>query len=179
MEHKVEHFKFLITGPVNAGKTQFIKTISEINTVETDEICTDELSFIKKETTVAMDYGRITISDDIILHLFGTPGQKRFSFMWDILSKNCLGVIFLVDSRDQESMEMLKEVIDYYEENLNLFVPKVVVYTKTDLPGKMPEEDIVKIVGRNDIDYLPCNAKSYEDVLTVLIYLLDMLLEEI
>ena len=71
MEHKVEHFKFLITGPVNAGKTQFIKTISEINTVETDEICTDELSFIKKETTVAMDYGRITISDDIILHLFG------------------------------------------------------------------------------------------------------------
>jgi len=172
---KKQHYKFLVTGPVNAGKTQFIKTISEIEVITTDEITTDETSFIKKETTVAMDFGRLTISDEIVLYLFGTPGQKRFSFMWDVLSENCLGIIFLVDSRDRESMHLLREVVEYYEDKL--YVPRVIAYTHIDLPGSLPEEEIKKEVGIDWIPYLPCNAKNYDDVLNVLIFLLDMLLE--
>ena len=168
-------YKFLITGPVNAGKTQFIKTISEIEVVTTDAITTDELTFLKKETTVAMDYGRLTVNEEIVLHLFGTPGQKRFSFMWDILSNNTLGIVFLVDSCDIASMHTLKEMVTYYEQQ-SIYVPEVIAYTKIGCKGTLPEEVIKKEVDINWLPYLPCNATKYEDVANVLIFLLDMLL---
>jgi signal recognition particle receptor subunit beta len=90
--------KMVISGAVNAGKTEFIKSISEIEVVSTERRATDDTKLIKKETTVAMDFGRIAIADDLVLHLFGTPGQKRFDFMWEILSEGMLGLVILVDS---------------------------------------------------------------------------------
>ena len=90
--------KMVITGPFNAGKTAFISSVSEIEVVSTEREITDETSQIKPKTTVAMDFGRITIDEDLILYLFGTPGQKRFDFMWEILSEGMLGFVVLVDS---------------------------------------------------------------------------------
>ncbi len=173
-----QHFKIVVTGPVNAGKTQFIKTISEIEALTTDEIATDEVSFLKKETTIAMDYGRITIDDSIILHLFGTPGQERFSFMWDILAKGCIGIIFLVDSRDEGNMKVLTEVIKYYGKYISDIPARLVACTKIDLPDSKEERLIREIAKIEDMPLLRCNAKDMESVLDVLIYLIDMILEQ-
>jgi signal recognition particle receptor subunit beta len=79
--------KIVVTGPFNSGKTEFIKTVSEIDVVSTERKITAEQEKIKESTTVAMDFGRITVDDDLVLYLFGTPGQKRFDFMWEILSE--------------------------------------------------------------------------------------------
>lgn len=78
--------KMVITGPFSAGKTEFIRSISEIEVVSTErEITTEAERRQKDATTVAMDFGRITVDDDLVLYLFGTPGQRRFDFMWEIL----------------------------------------------------------------------------------------------
>jgi len=82
--------KMVVTGPFSAGKTEFIKTISEIDVVSTERKITDETKRVKEATTVAMDFGRITVDEDLVLYLFGTPGQKRFDFMWEILSEGML-----------------------------------------------------------------------------------------
>ncbi|OQY82766.1 MAG: GTP-binding protein, partial [Chloroflexi bacterium UTCFX4] len=83
--------KMVITGPFSAGKTEFIGSISEIAVVRTERKITDETRAVKAQTTVAMDFGRITIDKDLVLYLFGTPGQRRFDFMWEILSEGMLG----------------------------------------------------------------------------------------
>ena len=77
--------KMVVTGPFSAGKTEFIRTISEIDIVSTERKVTDETKSVKEETTVAMDFGRITVDEDLVLYIFGTPGQKRFDFMWEIM----------------------------------------------------------------------------------------------
>ena len=102
--------KMVISGAVNAGKTEFIKAISEIEVVSTERRATDDTKLIKKETTVAMDFGRIAVADDLVLHLFGTPGQKRFDFMWEILSEGMLGLVILVDSTRPETFRETNEL---------------------------------------------------------------------
>ncbi len=77
--------KMVVTGPFSAGKTQFIRSISEIDVVATERKISSDPERIKEETTVAMDFGRITVDEELVLYLFGTPGQKRFDFMWEIL----------------------------------------------------------------------------------------------
>ena len=87
----------LVTGPYGAGKTEFIRTISEIPVVSTERTITDWLeSHEKSLTTVAMDYGRLTIGKDV-LHLRGTPGQERFHFMRELLAREVNGFVLLVD----------------------------------------------------------------------------------
>ncbi len=94
----MQTLKIVVTGPFSSGKTEFIQTISEIDVVSTERTITRESERIKDRTTVAMDFGRITIDEELILYLFGTPGQKRFDFMWEILSEGMLGFIVMVDS---------------------------------------------------------------------------------
>ena len=84
--------KMVVTGPFNAGKTEFIRSVSEIDVVSTERKISSEAERVKETTTVAMDFGRITVDDDLVLYLFGTPGQKRFDFMWEILSEGHAGV---------------------------------------------------------------------------------------
>jgi signal recognition particle receptor subunit beta len=86
-----------VTGPFAAGKTTFIRTISEITVLATERPVTDSTRVRKAATTVAMDHGRITIGSDLALYLFGTPGQDRFDFMWDVLSEGMLGWVLLLD----------------------------------------------------------------------------------
>ena len=85
--------KIVVTGPFNAGKTQFIQSVSEIDVVSTERKISTTERRVKAMTTVAMDFGRITVDDDLVLFPFGTPGQKRFDFMWEILSEGMLGFI--------------------------------------------------------------------------------------
>ena len=90
--------KMVITGPYASGKTEFIRSISEIDVVNTEANVTPGTmeAEIKSQTTVAMDFGRITVDDDLVLYLFGTPGQRRFDFMWEILTENALGLVLLI-----------------------------------------------------------------------------------
>jgi signal recognition particle receptor subunit beta len=98
---QIKKIKVVIAGPFAAGKTQFINTVSEIKTVKTEKrIQHSGEKHVKDYTTVAMDFGKIRIDDEHELYLFGTPGQFRFDFMWEILGEGALGVIVLVDSTD-------------------------------------------------------------------------------
>lgn len=93
--------KILVTGPVGSGKTTFIRAVSD-NFLDTEEKATDATTIRKSSTTVAMDYGTLSLGEDERVQFYGTPGQLRFSFMWDVLArgvaKDCLGVILLIDN---------------------------------------------------------------------------------
>src|ERR1043165_10133103 len=97
--------KIVVTGPFSAGKTTLIRTISEITVLSTEKDITDETRSRKSETTVAMDFGRITIDRDLVLYLFGTPGQDRFDFMWEILGEGMIGYLLLIDADREDSIE--------------------------------------------------------------------------
>ncbi len=96
--------KIVVTGPFAAGKTTFIRTISDITVLSTERDVSDDTSERKAETTVAMDYGRITVDRELVLYLFGTPGQERFEFMWEILGEGMIGFILLVDGTHEASL---------------------------------------------------------------------------
>ena len=106
--------KMVVTGPFNAGKTEFIQSVSEIDVVATERKISSEAERVKETTTVAMDFGRITVDDDLVLYLFGTPGQKRFDFMWEILSEGMLGFVVMVDSTRPETFREARSILETF-----------------------------------------------------------------
>jgi signal recognition particle receptor subunit beta len=95
---KSNYCKIIFTGPVGAGKTTSIATLSDIPPVCTDEVASDMTAQRKAGTTVAMDYGRLDLPSGEHIHLYGTPGQQRFDFMWDILIEGGIGLVLLLDN---------------------------------------------------------------------------------
>ena len=89
-------YKLVFAGPVGAGKTTAIQTLSDIEVVSTDAYASDEVRLLKKTTTVAMDYGLMKLASGDQVRLYGTPGQQRFDFMWEILSENALGLVLML-----------------------------------------------------------------------------------
>ena len=112
--------KIIFTGPVGAGKTTAIEVMSDIPIISTNEEATDMTKERKPQTTVAMDYGRINIGRNEKIHLYGTPGQERFSFMWDILTEGALGLILLLDN----SRENPKQDLKFYAQSFQNFIDK-------------------------------------------------------
>jgi len=159
-------YKIIVTGPFNSGKTAFIGTISDIAVVTTEKKITTEDRGIKNETTVAMDYGRVDI-DGRVLHLSGTPGQTRFSFMWDILAREMNAFIVLVDSTDRPSFPDAAELIGLFSSFHS--VPYLVAANKSDLPGAVSLEDVRR--GTNagpNVTVMPCVATEKSSVRQVL-----------
>lgn len=107
----MKEYKLLFTGPTGAGKTTAIAAVSEVPPVITDVLNTDE-EVSKEHTTVGLDFGEITLDNGDKLRLFGTPGQKRFSFMWDILGKGAIGLIVLLDNSAPDPVADLKRYMD-------------------------------------------------------------------
>lgn len=169
-------YKIVVTGPFNSGKTQFIKTISDIDVVSTERKITTEDRGIKAETTVAMDYGRVKLNDDT-LYLYGTPGQPRFDFMREILSSEMNAFIVMVDSTDSPSFPEAADVIVQF--NNFMTVPYLVVANKTDLPGSN-SLDAVRAGTRasSDITVMPCVATQKSSVRQVLLQMVDLLKRE-
>jgi len=168
--------KMVVTGPFSAGKTEFIQSISEIDVVSTERKISDVTSRMKNETTVAMDFGRITVDDDLVLYLFGTPGQKRFDFMWEILSEGMLGFVVLVDSVRPETFREARRILDVFRSYSE--TPYVVAANKQDLEDAWTPEDLrIALKVRPDIKLLPCVAMDKESVKNVLLELLYSILE--
>jgi small GTP-binding protein len=168
--------KMVVTGPFSSGKTSFIGSISEIDVVATERKITGAERSIKEMTTVAMDFGRITIDKDLVLHLFGTPGQKRFDFMWEILSEGMLGFVVLVDSTRPETFREARTILDTFRSYSN--TPYIVAANKQDGEDAWSPEDLKIAMGLDaDVRVVPCIARDRASVKQVLLDLLYLVLE--
>lgn len=170
--------KMVVTGPFSAGKTAFIQSISEIDVVSTErKISSEAEQKIKETTTVAMDFGRITVDEDLVLYLFGTPGQKRFDFMWEILSEGMLGFIVVVDSSRPETFREAKGILQTFRAYAP--TPYVVAANKQDKEDAWSIEDLrIALKLDKKVKMLPCIATNREMVKRVLLELLYSILEE-
>ena len=167
--------KMVVTGPFSAGKTEFIRSISEIDVISTERKISCEAERVKEETTVAMDFGRITVDQDLVLYLFGTPGQRRFDFMWEILSEGMLGFIVLIDSVRAETFREAKHILEIFRSYAP--TPYVVAANKQDLSDAWSPEDLrIALKIDSDIKVLPCVATDKEQVKNVLLELLYSIL---
>src|SRR3954471_11963024 len=163
--------KIVVTGPFSAGKTTLIRTISEITVLSTEKDITDSTRSRKAETTVAMDFGRITIDRDLVLYLFGTPGQDRFDFMWEILGEGMLGYVVLVDATREDSLQETVPILQAFRRMAR--VPYVVGLNRA---GGIDEGEGERVRAAldlpPDVPVVPCDAVDRESVKSVLLALL-------
>ncbi|PJF44224.1 MAG: GTP-binding protein [Phototrophicales bacterium] len=172
--------KMVITGPFSSGKTEFIKSISEIDVVSTERGISSgtQEAEVKDATTVAMDFGRITVDNDLVLYLFGTPGQRRFDFMWEILAEGMLGFVVMVDSSKPETFKEARSILETFRAYAP--TPYVVAANKQDHEDAWKPEDlrIALRIEDEDVKLLPCIATDIDYVREVLLELLYSILEE-
>jgi uncharacterized protein len=170
--------KIVIAGGFGVGKTTFVRTVSENKPFTTEADMTsasvghDDTTHVgaKTTTTVAMDFGRITINPRLVLYLFGTPGQDRFGFMWDDIALGALGAIVLVDSR---RLNECYPAIDYFESNN---IPFVVGVNRFDGAPRFSNEAIADTLNlATGTKILDCDARNRGNVFDSLIVLLEFL----
>lgn len=168
-------YKFIVTGTVGVGKTTLISTVSEIPPISTD-VKSNDSSVNKLLTTVAFDYGQITISETERLRLYGTPGQERFSFMWKVLAQGAMGVIILVDHTRPDPLADLKIYLDNFA-GLIQKTGSVVCICKMDEAKKPTLDDFDELVAAYNIicPIIMVDVRKKEDVLKALDILLVQL----
>jgi len=170
--------KIVVTGPFAAGKTTLIRTISEITVLSTERGITDETRARKNETTVAMDFGRITIDRDLVLYLFGTPGQERFDFMWEILGEGMLGYVLLVDASRPETLDEAASILAAFRRMAH--VPFVVALNRAaDLDPRAEDRVRDALALAPGTPVVPCDATDKDSVKSVLLALLYSVLDDI
>ncbi|MFC4562642.1 ATP/GTP-binding protein [Nocardiopsis mangrovi] len=168
--------KILIAGGFGAGKTTMVGSVSEITPLSTEEVMTevsmgvDDLDGVedKTTTTVALDFGRITVDDQVVLYLFGTPGQGRFWFMWDELASGALGAVVLADTRRLDSCF---PAVDFFEHRRIPFVVAVNRFDETDTYTPQEVRDAVDL--GNDVPILMTDARERESGKRVLLALVE------
>ncbi|MFC6238348.1 GTP-binding protein [Longivirga aurantiaca] len=170
--------KIVVTGPFAAGKTTLIRTISEITVLSTERGITDDTRTRKPETTVAMDFGRITIDRDLVLYLFGTPGQERFDFMWEILGEGMLGYVLLVDADRPETLGEAAGILAAFRRMAH--VPFVVALNRSAEVDPRAEDLVREALELSPgTPVVPCDATDKDSVKGVLLALLYSVLDDI
>jgi small GTP-binding protein len=170
-KHGGQAVKIVVTGPFSAGKTTLIRTISEITVLSTEKDISDHTRSRKAETTVAMDFGRITIDRDLVLYLFGTPGQDRFDFMWEILGEGMLGYVLLLDASRQDSLDEAIGILAAFRKMAR--VPFVVALNRAEGIDPGDEAHVRSTLELDDtVPVVPCDATDRESVKSVLLALL-------
>jgi signal recognition particle receptor subunit beta len=173
--------KIVVTGPFAAGKTTFIKTISEVAIVGTDRGISDDTKAVKARTTVALDFGRLTFADDLTLFLFGTPGQRRFEVMWEILSEGMIGFVLLVNAADDRSVAEAAHILETFKAYAD--VPYAVGVTHLDVAGEESEEALAQVraeLGLPDhVLVTRCDPRDKGEVKDVLVQILFAVLDRL
>jgi hypothetical protein len=155
----MKNIRVVITGTVGAGKSTFVRTASEVDVVEIERNVSDsdrENSF-KETTTIAFDFGRLVLDANKNLYIYGTPGQTRFDFMWDILIKGADAYMLLVTANQPGSFAYAKDILAFMNDRVQ--VPMVIGLTHTDCVGALPVEEIVKHLGIVDNHNCPPTLK--------------------
>jgi signal recognition particle receptor subunit beta len=174
--------KVLVAGGFGAGKTTMVGSVSEIRPLQTEEVLTDagtetdDVTGVdgKSTTTVAMDFGRITVGSDVVLYLFGTPGQDRFWFLWDELAHGALGAVVLADTR---RLADCFPSVDYFERRGTPFLVAVNCF---DGAQQFSSQAV-----RNALDLDPevpvvlCDARDRRSGKDVLIALVEHVMERV
>ncbi|GAA3063258.1 GTP-binding protein [Streptomyces glomeratus] len=164
--------KILVAGGFGVGKTTLVGAVSEIRPLRTEEVLTeagrpvDDTSGVesKHTTTVAMDFGRITLREDLTLYLFGTPGQDRFWFLWDELAAGALGAVVLADTR---RLEDCFAAVDYFERRT---IPFVVGVNCFEEAARYPAEAVRRALDLDDdVPVVLCDARERQSVKEVLV----------
>lgn len=175
----MEILRLVVTGTVGAGKTSFVRAISDIEVVDTDRRATDGTAQLKKNTTVAMDFGRLNFSPEQSLHIYGTPGQARFDFMWDLLIQRAHAYILLIAAHRPRDFRHGRKLMAFM--NQRTHIPMVIGLTHMDCPDAWSEDNIAIALGLINPQQRPpivtVNATQPDSVFNAVIVLLQELMK--
>jgi signal recognition particle receptor subunit beta len=174
MEHKI-----IFAGPVGSGKTTSIGSVSDIMVVGTEAKASDDVAQRKANTTVAMDYGILNLEGGQKVHLYGTPGQDRFSFMWEILSEGAMGFVILIDSLRPDPLGDLETYLKAFSKSIAKSGDAVVVGVTRTESNRQPDllnrlHDKLAAFKLN-IPVFEVDGRKREDVKQLLMALLSLL----
>lgn len=167
--------RIVVAGTVGSGKTTFVRTVSEIDVVDTDRTPTDLVATMKDSTTVGMDFGKVTLNPEMVLHLYGTPGQLRFDFMWELLISKAHAYVLLVAAHRPEEFAAARQILWFLKDQVQ--IPLILGVTHTDCDAAWSIKDVGYAMGfQEGEDSLPVvavNANLRESVVNALIVLIE------
>jgi signal recognition particle receptor subunit beta len=174
--HDALSVKIVVAGGFGVGKTTFVGAVSEIEPLRTEALMTeasapvDDLTMLpdKTTTTVAMDFGRITLAEDLVLYLFGTPGQNRFWFMWDDITRGAIGAVVLVDTR---RLADCFGAVDYVEQRGIPFVVALNAFDGVLLHDVDEVREALEL--DSEVPFVVTDARERESVKNVLVTLVE------
>lgn len=172
----MQSVKIVVTGSLGAGKTTFIRSVSEITVLSTERQVSEPSGVEAGETTVAMDFGRVTINDDIVLYLFGAPGRSRLTSMWQTFAEGMLGFVLLLDADDALRVDESREMAEFLAERSS--VPFVVAINRLEHSDSDGIRAIREGLGLpTDAKIVAVDARDRDSVKEVLLELLAEALE--
>jgi uncharacterized protein len=170
-----KEIKIVFTGPMGAGKTTAIRSISDTPPVSTEVANTDQSKVAKATTTVALDYGQLRLDDGTSVSLYGTPGQERFSFMWEILCRGALGVVLLIDGSTATALDDLSAYAQDFR-RINPYQPFVIGVGRAPKDEAVLDEYAKALAGRGIVaPVFGVDVRRREDVLLLIETLLCVL----